>query len=63
VPAAAVTLVYWGFAAFGGICCLGFIAAPSPVKPIIPIDVLLPQIPWVIFVVRRARRAKLGAWG
>lgn len=63
VPAEAVTLVYWGFAVFGGVCCLGFIAAPSPLKPVIPLIVLLPQAPWVAFVIRRAQRAKLGAWG
>ena len=36
VPAAAVTLVHWGFAVYGGMCCFGFIAAPSAYKPLIP---------------------------
>ena len=32
-----VTLVHWGFAVFGGACCLLFIAAPPPAKPFVPL--------------------------
>ena len=32
VPAPAVALTHWGFALYGGLCCLLFIAVPSPWK-------------------------------
>jgi UDP-GlcNAc:undecaprenyl-phosphate GlcNAc-1-phosphate transferase len=63
VPARDVTLVHWGFAAFGGVCALGFLAAPSPAKPFIPLLTLLPQLSWLWFVVSRARQAQLTRWG
>ena len=63
VPALDVTLVHWGFAAFGGICALVFLAAPSPAKPIIPLLTLLPQLAWLGFVVVRARSAGIARWG
>ncbi|HEY1412997.1 MAG TPA: MraY family glycosyltransferase, partial [Rhodopila sp.] len=42
----AVTLVHWGFAIFGGACCLLFIAVPSAYKPEVPFVTVLPQVPW-----------------
>jgi UDP-GlcNAc:undecaprenyl-phosphate/decaprenyl-phosphate GlcNAc-1-phosphate transferase len=63
VPARDVTLVHWGFAAFGGVCALGFLAAPSPAKPFVPLLTLLPQLGWLWFVVSRARQAQLTRWG
>ena len=63
VPAIAVTLVHWSFAAFGGACCVAFIAAPSLYKPEVPFITLLPQLAWVWFVVRRSRAAGLRRWG
>ncbi|HBK08596.1 MAG TPA: UDP-phosphate N-acetylglucosaminyl-1-phosphate transferase [Acetobacteraceae bacterium] len=63
VPAVTVTLVHWGFAIFGGGCCLLFIALPSPLKPPVPFITLAPQLVWVWFVARRARAARLGRWG
>jgi UDP-GlcNAc:undecaprenyl-phosphate GlcNAc-1-phosphate transferase len=59
----AVTLVHWGFAVYGGACCLLFIAAPSAYKPPVPFLTLLPQLAWVCFVTNRARAARLGRWG
>ncbi|HEX3573652.1 MAG TPA: MraY family glycosyltransferase [Rhodopila sp.] len=59
----AVTLVHWGFAIFGGVCCLLFIAAPSSYKPEVPFITILPQVPWVWFVVHKARAAGLSRWG
>ena len=56
-------VLHWGFAVFGGGCCLLFIAAPSPWKPEIPFLALLPQLAWIGFVVYRARVAGLRAWG
>ncbi len=63
VPAVAVTLVHWGFAIFGGGCCLLFIAVPSGYKPEVPFITLVPQVPWLWFVVHRAHLAGLSRWG
>jgi UDP-GlcNAc:undecaprenyl-phosphate GlcNAc-1-phosphate transferase len=63
VSAVSVTLVHWGFALFGGACCLLFIAVPSPYKPPVPFITVLPQIAWVWFVIHRARIAGLRRWG
>jgi UDP-GlcNAc:undecaprenyl-phosphate GlcNAc-1-phosphate transferase len=63
VPATAVTVVHWGFAAFGGLCALLFVAAPSEAKPFIPLLTLVPQLFWVGLVVRIARTAGLSEWG
>ena len=63
VSAVAVTLVHWAFAAWGGICCLVFIAAPSAAKPLVPLLVVLPQAAWLRFVSQRALRAGLTRWG
>ncbi len=62
VPAPAIALAHWGFAVFGGGCCLLFIAAPSPLKPYVPVLTLLPQVPWVAFVRARSRAAGLTRW-
>jgi UDP-GlcNAc:undecaprenyl-phosphate GlcNAc-1-phosphate transferase len=63
VPAPSIAIVHWGFAVFGGTCCLWFIAAPSAWKPFVPLATLLPQLGWAAFVTARARRAGLGRWG
>ncbi len=63
VPATTVTLIHWGFAVFGGACCLLFIAVPSPYKPPVPFITALPQLVWVWFVVHRARLVGLRRWG
>ena len=63
VPAVAVALVHWGFALFGGACCLLFIAVPSGFKPEVPFIAAVPQVVWVWFVVHRARVAGLSRWG
>ena len=62
MPAARVTLVEWGFAAWGGLCCLGFVAAGEGAKPWVALLVLPPQLLWLAYVVRRARRAGLARW-
>jgi len=62
VPAIAVAVVHWGFAVFGGVCCLVFIAAPSLYKPPVPFITVLPQLAWVGFVIHRARTAGLRRW-
>jgi UDP-GlcNAc:undecaprenyl-phosphate GlcNAc-1-phosphate transferase len=63
MPAAGVTLVHWGFAVFGGLCCLAFTAAPSAAKPFVPLATLLPQAVWVWIVYRRAAGSGLREWG
>ena len=63
VPATAVTLVHWGFALFGGLCCLLFLARSPTWKPLIPLLVVPPQLAWLGFVAWYARRKGLGAWG
>jgi UDP-GlcNAc:undecaprenyl-phosphate GlcNAc-1-phosphate transferase len=63
MSATVVTLIHWGFAVFGGLCALAFLAAPSDWKPYVPLLTLLPQIVWVRIVVLYARRAGLVRWG
>ncbi|MBV8400445.1 MAG: undecaprenyl/decaprenyl-phosphate alpha-N-acetylglucosaminyl 1-phosphate transferase, partial [Acetobacteraceae bacterium] len=62
VPAHTVAAVHWGFAAFGGVCCLAFIEAPAWWKPEIALLPLLPQLSWVILVRQRADRAGIRVW-
>jgi UDP-GlcNAc:undecaprenyl-phosphate GlcNAc-1-phosphate transferase len=62
VSAIAVTLVHWGFAVFGGICCLVFISSSTTLKTLLPAAPLLPQLMWLGFVVYRSRKARLAAW-
>lgn len=62
MDARAVTLVHWGFALFGGLCCLVFLAAPSPLKPATLLLPVLPQLVWVAYVALRARRVALPSW-
>ncbi len=63
VPAPAVALVHWGFAVYGGLACLVFIAASPTWKPLVPALTLVPQLAWLGFVVARARRAGIERWG
>jgi UDP-GlcNAc:undecaprenyl-phosphate GlcNAc-1-phosphate transferase len=63
VPAVRIALLHWGFAVFGGVCCLIFIAVPSPYKPLVPFLTLPPQLLWAVFVAHRANAAALGRWG
>jgi UDP-N-acetylmuramyl pentapeptide phosphotransferase/UDP-N-acetylglucosamine-1-phosphate transferase len=63
LSAAAVTLVHWGFAGFGGICSLLFLAAPTPAKPFVPLLTLPPQLCWLGFVVSRAKNSGIPRWG
>ena len=62
VPAVAVTLVHWAFAAWGGLCCALFLAAAGPAKPLAVLLVLPPQLAWAAWVARRARHVGLGRW-
>jgi UDP-GlcNAc:undecaprenyl-phosphate GlcNAc-1-phosphate transferase len=57
IPAPAVTAVHWGFAMFGGLCCLAFIQVPAWWKPELALLPLVPQLAWLGFVRASARRA------
>ena len=57
-----VTLLYWGFAALGGFASLGFIAAPTALRPLLPLLLLVPQLVWTGVVLRAAWRADIGRW-
>ena len=54
LDASLVAMLHWGFAALGGLAAIGFIAAPNAAKPFFPLALLLPQIWWTIYVLRRA---------
>jgi UDP-GlcNAc:undecaprenyl-phosphate/decaprenyl-phosphate GlcNAc-1-phosphate transferase len=62
VPAHAVAAAHWGFAAFGGLCCLAFIEAPPWWKPEVALLPLLPQLAWLVFVRERAQHAGIRVW-
>ena len=57
-----VTLVQWGFVAWGALCCVAFLGASGLGKPLVLPLVLLPQLAWTAAVVAMARRAGLGRW-
>jgi UDP-GlcNAc:undecaprenyl-phosphate/decaprenyl-phosphate GlcNAc-1-phosphate transferase len=63
VPAVAVTLIHWGFAIFGGLCSLVFVRVSADGKLVALLATLPPQLVWLGFVARRARRANVGRWG
>jgi UDP-N-acetylmuramyl pentapeptide phosphotransferase/UDP-N-acetylglucosamine-1-phosphate transferase len=63
VPDLAIAGVHWGFAVFGGLCCLLFLRAGSTFKPLIPLLPVLPQLVWLDYVHRRSVRAGIGTWG
>ena len=62
MPASVVTLVHWGMVGWGGLCCIAFETAIGPVKPIIPLGVLLPQFAWLAYVTRSAGKAGITVW-
>lgn len=62
LDAVTVTLVHWGFAAWGGLCCALFVALEGPAKPLAVLLVIPPQLAWAAFVVARARKAAIGRW-
>jgi UDP-GlcNAc:undecaprenyl-phosphate/decaprenyl-phosphate GlcNAc-1-phosphate transferase len=62
LAAPAIAMIHWGFAVFGGLCCLLFLAAPSPLKPYVPLITVAPQLVWLGFVTARARGAGISRW-
>ena len=59
MPAAWVSAIHWGFAILGGLACLAFIRTSGPLKPFIPLLLIPPQLIWMAWVLRRARRSAL----
>jgi UDP-GlcNAc:undecaprenyl-phosphate GlcNAc-1-phosphate transferase len=59
VPAARVSAIHWAFAALGGVCCLLFIHVAGPLKPLVPLLLVPPQLIWLGWVLYRARRTGL----
>jgi UDP-GlcNAc:undecaprenyl-phosphate GlcNAc-1-phosphate transferase len=57
-----IAITHWGFAAIGGLVAFGFMAAPTALKPWLPLPLLGVQLIWTAIVVRRARRAGIGRW-
>ncbi|WP_297444092.1 glycosyltransferase family 4 protein [Acidocella sp.] len=62
VNARAVALLHWGFAGLGGACALALPYASASRGAGLLGLVLLVQLIWAGFVVRRARQARLGRW-
>ena len=62
MPAAAIAPLHWAFAAWGGLVCAVFLTVSGPLKALVPLLVLPPQLAWAGYVVARARRAGLGRW-
>lgn len=62
VSPVAVTLVHWGFALWGALCCAVFLRATGLAKPLSVLLVLPPQLAWLALVTVRASRATLGRW-
>lgn len=63
VPAVVVTLIHWGFAVFGGVCCFVFLRVAGGWKLVVLAMTVPPQLAWLGFVVWRARRTGVGRWG
>jgi UDP-GlcNAc:undecaprenyl-phosphate GlcNAc-1-phosphate transferase len=62
VPAPAVTLIHVGFAVFGGLVALLFMATSGTPKVLVPLLTLVPQVLWTVYVIARSRRAGVGRW-
>ncbi len=62
VPAVAVTLVHWGFVAWGGVCCVLFLDAQGMARAAAPLLVAPVQLAWTGYVVWRSRRFAVGRW-
>jgi UDP-GlcNAc:undecaprenyl-phosphate/decaprenyl-phosphate GlcNAc-1-phosphate transferase len=63
VSAVIVTLIHWGFALYGGLCCFAFLAASGNWKLVALCMTIPPQLAWAGFVVWYARRNRIEHWG
>ena len=55
-------MLHWSFAALGGVVCLVFVQSGPMAKVLLPLLLLPPQLVWLGYVVRCARRVHLGRW-
>jgi len=62
LSATTVTLVHWGFALWGALCCAVFLGASGIARSLAVLLVLPPQVLWTAFVIARARRVQIGRW-
>ena len=62
MDARVVALLHWGFTVLGGVCALVFLNLPSVWKPPFLLLPLAVQLGWTLYVIRRARVAKIGRW-
>jgi UDP-GlcNAc:undecaprenyl-phosphate GlcNAc-1-phosphate transferase len=62
LDARAVALVHWGFAASGGLIAVAFVHIGPPLRTVLPLLVVVPQLIWLSYVVQRARVAAIGRW-
>ena len=58
MDARVVTLVHWGFVAFGGLCAVGFVDAGTEGKVAFLLLPLLPQLLWLAYVGARWRQTR-----
>jgi UDP-GlcNAc:undecaprenyl-phosphate GlcNAc-1-phosphate transferase len=63
MPAVTVTLIHWGFAVFGGLCCLAFLRVSGGWKLISLGATIPPQVVWLGIVVQAAGRKGIERWG
>ena len=57
MPALRVTLLHWGFVAWGAVCCVGFLVTAPAWKPLWVILVVPPQLFWLAAVSRWTKAA------
>ena len=58
-----MTLIHWGFAVLGGVCCVAFLRVDGGWKLVVLALAVVPQLVWLGFVVWISGRAALGRWG
>jgi UDP-GlcNAc:undecaprenyl-phosphate GlcNAc-1-phosphate transferase len=63
LPAVTVALIHWGFAVFGGLCCVAFLRVSGGWKLVALCAIIPPQLVWLRFVVRAAARKGIEQWG
>ncbi len=57
-----VALLHWAFTVLGGVCALVFLNLPPVWKPPFLLLPLAVQLVWTLYVIRRARVAKILVW-
>ena len=55
MAAARISLMHFGFVGWGALCCLAFLGSAGVWKPLAVLAVIVPQLGWTAFVIRRGR--------